>query len=55
MGWQGYSNLTPEQKAQRQYMMERRMEMHQMLMDQMMMHQQQQGAMQPGQPGRPAQ
>ena len=40
MGWQDYSNLSPEQKAQRQYMMDRYMGMQQMMMDHMMRHQQ---------------
>lgn len=39
MGWQDYSNLPPEQKAQRQYMMDRYMGMQQMMMDHMMWHQ----------------
>ncbi|WP_027591186.1 hypothetical protein [Pseudomonas sp. RL] len=51
MGWQGYSNLTPEQQAQRQYMMDRRLEMQQQMMDQMMLHQQYRG----NPPAQPAQ
>ncbi|HEY8330405.1 hypothetical protein [Geopseudomonas sagittaria] len=39
MGWQDYSNLPQEQKAQRQYMMDRYMGMQQMMMDHMMWHQ----------------
>jgi hypothetical protein len=39
MGWQDYSNLTPEQKTQRQYMMDRYTGMQQMMMDHMMWHQ----------------
>lgn len=39
MGWSDYSNLPPEQKAQRQYMMDRYMGMQQMMMDHMMWHQ----------------
>ncbi|MCM2330842.1 MAG: hypothetical protein NDI70_06045 [Pseudomonas sagittaria] len=39
MGWQDYSNLSPEQRAQRQYMMDRYMGMQQMMMDHMMWHQ----------------
>lgn len=43
MGWQGasgyYSNLTPEQNKQRQYMMDQYMGMQQMMMGHMMMHQ----------------
>ncbi len=38
-GWQDYSNLTPEQKSQRQYMMDRYTGMQQMMMDNMMRHQ----------------
>lgn len=44
MGWRGmegyYSNLTPEQMKQRQYMMDQYMGTQQMMMDQMMQHQQ---------------
>jgi len=43
MGWRGmggyYSNLTPEQMKQRQYMMDQYMGTQQMMMDQMMQHQ----------------
>ena len=43
MGWghmRGYySNLTPEQLQQRQYMMDQYLPMQQMMMDQMMWHQ----------------
>ena len=43
MGWghmRGYySNLTPEQLKQRQYMMDHYMPMQQMMMDHMMQHQ----------------
>lgn len=43
MGWGHmggyYSNLTPEQLKQRQYMMDRYMNMQQMMNDQMMQHQ----------------
>ena len=43
MGWDDmdgyYSNLTPEQTKQRQYMMDRYMGMQNMMMDNMMMHQ----------------
>lgn len=43
MGWQDaggyYSKLTPEQVKQRQYMMDRYMNMQQMMMDHMMQHQ----------------
>jgi len=43
MGWNDmdgyYSNLTPEQTKQRQYMMDRYMGMQNMMMDNMMMHQ----------------
>jgi hypothetical protein len=39
MPWRDYSQLTPEQLKQRQYMMDRWMPMHQMMMDQMMQHQ----------------
>ena len=35
-----YSNLTPEQLKQRQYMMEQYLPMQQMMMDHMMWHQQ---------------
>jgi hypothetical protein len=38
MMWKDYSELTPEQLRQRQYMMDRWMPMHQMMMDQMMQH-----------------
>lgn len=43
MGWRGtggyYSQLTPDQMKQRQYMMDRYMGMQQMMMDHMMQHQ----------------
>jgi hypothetical protein len=39
MMWGDYSNLTPEQLKQRQYMMDRWMPMQQMMMNHMMMHQ----------------
>ncbi len=43
MGWQGmgsyYSNLTPEQLRQRQYMMDQYLGTQQMMMDHMMWHQ----------------
>jgi len=39
MTWNDYRNLTPEQLAQRQYMMDRWMPMQQMMMDHMMQHQ----------------
>ena len=39
MGWQDYSNMTPEQKNQHQYMMDRYTGMQQMMMDNMMRHQ----------------
>lgn len=39
MGWQDYSSLTPEQKSQRQYMMDRYTGMQQMMMNNMMRHQ----------------
>lgn len=43
MGWRGmgdyYTNLTPEQTKQRQYMMDQYMGMQQMMMDHMMQHQ----------------
>ena len=43
MGWDDmddyYSNLTPEQMKQRQYMMDHYMPMQQMMMDHMMQHQ----------------
>ena len=42
MSWGDYRNMTPEQRAQRQYMMDRWMPMQQMMMEHMM---QQQGAM----------
>lgn len=47
MGWQDYSNLSPEQKAQRQYMMDRYMGMQQMMMDHMMWHQHYMGGQPP--------
>jgi hypothetical protein len=54
MGWQGmsdyYSQMTPEQQGQRQYMNEQYMGMQQMMMNHMMQHQ---GWM--GQPAQPAQ
>ena len=39
MSWGDYSKLTPEQRAQRQYMMDRWMPMQQMMMGHMMQHQ----------------
>ena len=39
MGWQDDSNMTPEQKNQHQYMMDRYTGMQQMMMDNMMRHQ----------------
>ena len=47
MGWQDYSSLSPEQKAQRQYMMDRYMGMQQMMMDHMMWHQHYMGGQPP--------
>jgi len=51
MGWgqmQGYySNLTPEQQKQRQYMMDQYLPMQQMMMDHMMQHQYWMGQPQP--------
>ena len=44
MGWNDFSKMTPEQRAQHQYMMERWMPMQQMMMGHMMQHQ---GMMQP--------
>lgn len=52
MGWQDYSNLTPEHKSQRQYMMDRYTGMQQMMMDNMMKHQ---NYMQGQPPAKPAQ
>ncbi|MDT4890861.1 hypothetical protein FQZ97_1278200 [compost metagenome] len=47
MGWgkmgSHYSQMTPEQMKQHQYMMDRYMGMQQMMMDQMMQHQQHMG------------
>lgn len=47
MGWGQmgghYSQMTPEQMRQHQYMMDRYMGMQQMMMDQMMQHQQHMG------------
>ncbi|MEL7938241.1 hypothetical protein [Pseudomonas delhiensis] len=40
MGWSDYSDMTPAQRAQRQYMMDRYMGMQQMMMNHMMWHQQ---------------
>lgn len=40
MGWSDYSKMTPAQRAQRQYMMDRYMGMQQMMMNHMMWHQQ---------------
>lgn len=51
MGWHDYSNLTPEQKSQRQYMMERYTEMQQMMMDHMMWHQNYMQGQPPAKPG----
>jgi hypothetical protein len=51
MGWGDFSKMTPEQRAQHQYMMERWMPMQQMMMGHMMQHQ---GMMQPQAP-KPAQ
>ncbi|CAN7557381.1 hypothetical protein [Pseudomonas umsongensis] len=51
MGWHDYSNLTPEQKSQRQYMMERYTGMQQMMMDHMMWHQNYMQGQPPAKPG----
>lgn len=51
MHWGDFSKMTPEQRAQHQYMMERWMPMQQMMMGHMMQHQ---GMMQPQAP-KPAQ
>jgi hypothetical protein len=50
MGWQDYSNLSPEQKTQRQYMMDRYTGMQQMMMDHMMWHQNYMGGQPPAKP-----
>ncbi|HET8697355.1 MAG TPA: hypothetical protein VFO94_07720 [Gammaproteobacteria bacterium] len=47
MHWNDFSKMTPEQRAQHQYMMERWMPMQQMMMGHMMQHQ---GMMQPQAP-----
>lgn len=39
MGWREFSNMTPEQRTQREYMMQRWMPMQQMMMGDMMQHQ----------------
>jgi len=49
--WNDYRNLTPEQLAQRQYMMDRWMPMQHMMMNQMM---QQRGWMMRSVPAGPA-
>lgn len=51
MGWQDYSKLTPEQKSQRQYMMDRYTGMQQMMMDHMMWHQNYMQGQPPAKPG----
>ncbi|MBM6443996.1 MULTISPECIES: hypothetical protein [Pseudomonas] len=52
MGWQDYSNLPPEQKSQRQYMMDRYTGMQQMMMNHMMWHQNYMQGQQPAKPGK---
>jgi hypothetical protein len=51
MGWHDYANLTPEQKSERQYMMERYTGMQQMMMDHMMWHQNYMQGQPPAKPG----
>ncbi|VVO86976.1 hypothetical protein [Pseudomonas fluorescens] len=51
MGWHDYSNLTPEQKSQRQYMMDSYTGMQQMMMDNMMRHQHYMQGQPPAKPG----
>lgn len=52
MGWPDYSNLTPEQKSQHQYMMGRYTGMQQMMMDHMMWHQHYMEGLPPAKPAK---